>query len=70
MCLQAHFKPVEFIPGAFIGASIFFALGAGVNSETLLPVIIGLLLGSAVGYISEEFAKLINKKLTKAGDVT
>ncbi|WP_420389976.1 DUF1097 domain-containing protein [Marinobacter sp.] len=69
MCFQAHFKPFEFIPGAFIGASTFFALGAGVNGETLWPVVIGLLLGGVFGFISEEFSKLINKKLTKSSQI-
>jgi hypothetical protein len=65
MCFQAHFKPFGFIPGAFIGASTFFALGAGLDGLTLWPAIIGLLLGLLFGYISEEFAKYLNKNLLK-----
>jgi len=65
LCFQAHLKIFAFIPGAFIGTSTFFALGAVVESTTLWPAILGLIIGVLLGYVSEEFAKLINKKLLK-----
>ena len=65
MCFQAHLKPFGFIPGAFIGCSTFFALGAGINGLTLWPAVLGLLAGLLLGYISEQFAILLNKKVLK-----
>jgi hypothetical protein len=65
MCFQAHLKPLGFIPGAFIGASTFFALGAAITGNVLWPAALGLVLGLLFGYISEEFAKLLNKKVLK-----
>ncbi|MCK4552385.1 MAG: DUF1097 domain-containing protein [Tenericutes bacterium] len=65
MCFQANVKWLSFIPGAFIGCSTFFALGATISATTLWPAIIGLLVGLLLGYISEQFAKLIHKKLLK-----
>jgi hypothetical protein len=65
MCFQAHVKALSFIPGAFIGASTFFALGAAINGTVLWPAALGLILGLLFGYISEEFAKLLNKKVLK-----
>jgi len=63
MCFQAHLKLLSFIPGAFIGCSTFFALGAGVNGTTLWPAVIGLLVGLLLGYVSEKFAVLIKNKV-------
>jgi hypothetical protein len=65
MCFQAHLKPFGFIPGAFIGCSTFFAVGATVDGATLWPSIIGLLMGLLLGYVSEEFAKYMNANLLK-----
>ncbi len=65
MCFQAHLKPLSFIPGAFIGASTFFALGAVINGNTIFPAAIGLLLGLAFGYLSEVFAKFLHKNVFK-----
>jgi len=66
MCFQAHFKPFGFIPGAFIGCSTFFALGAAITGATLWPAVLGLIVGLLLGYISEQFAILLNKKVLKA----
>lgn len=56
MCFQAHIKWFSFIPGAFIGCSTFFALGASINGDVLFPTIIGLLLGLILGWVSERLA--------------
>lgn len=56
MCFQAHLKVVGFIPGAFIGCSTFFALGAAITGDVLFPTIIGLVLGLALGWISQKLA--------------
>ncbi len=66
MCFQANIKFLGFIPGAFIGCSTFFALGATINGDVLYPSIIGLLVGLILGYVSEQFALLIKAKVLKA----
>lgn len=63
MCFQAHLKWFGFIPGAFIGCSTFFALGAGINGDVLFPTIIGLLAGLILGYLSEQGALLFKSKV-------
>ena len=66
LCFQAHLKIFSFIPGAFIGCSTFFALGATINGDTIWPAVLGLLAGLILGFISEKFAILINTKFLKA----
>ena len=63
MCFQAHVKWFGFIPGAFIGASTFFALGGAINGDVLFPTVIGLLLGLVLGYVSEQGALLFKSKV-------
>ena len=66
MCFQANIKWLGFIPGAFIGCSTFFALGATINGDVLYPSIIGLLVGLILGYVSEQLALVIKAKVLKA----
>ncbi len=66
MCFQAHIKLLSFIPGAFIGASTFFALGATITGATLFPAAIGLLVGLAFGWLSEVVAVYLNGKFEGA----
>ncbi len=64
MVFQAHLKRLRFVPGTFIGASAFFALGANINGTTLWPTVLGLLLGVFLGLISDVFANYLNAKST------
>ncbi len=64
MVFQAHIKLLKFVPGTFIGASAFFALGASINGTTLWPTVLGLLLGVFLGLISDLFAKYLDAKTT------
>ena len=45
MCLQASYAKLAFIPGAFIGCCITFAMAGNV-----IPIILPLLLGALLGY--------------------
>jgi hypothetical protein len=63
MCLQAHVKPLGFIPGAFIGASTFFALGATISMPVILPTVFGLIMGLSLGWISEVWGGKIAAQL-------
>lgn len=57
MCLQSYWKGLRFIPGAFIGASTFFATNFHF-SGTVAAMILGILFG----YISELGVSLLTRK--------
>ena len=62
MVFQAHVKLLKFVPGTFIGASAFFALGANINGTTLWPAVLGLLMGIFLGLSSDILAKYLDSK--------
>lgn len=57
MCWQAKISLLGFIPGTFIGNACFYASG-----NEAVGTAIGLVCGIALGWISDEAAKLISKK--------
>nr|WP_299069414.1 DUF1097 domain-containing protein [uncultured Allomuricauda sp.] len=63
MCLQAHARPLAFIPGAFIGCSTFFALGATMTLPVILTTVLGLIIGLSLGWISEAWGGKIATRL-------
>ena len=63
MCFQAHAKTLSFIPGAFIGCSTFFALGATISIPVILPTVLGLIIGLTLGWISEVWGRKIAAQL-------
>ena len=63
MCFQAHVKQLGFIPGAFIGASTFFALGAAITTPVILPTVVGLIIGLSLGWLSEVWGGKIATQL-------
>ncbi|MDW5289691.1 DUF1097 domain-containing protein [Formosa sp. PL04] len=63
MCFQAHIKQLGFIPGAFIGCSTFFALGATISLTVILPTVFGLIIGLSLGWISEAWGGKIATQL-------
>lgn len=63
MCLQAHSKALGFIPGAFIGCSTFFALGATITLPVFLTAVFGLIIGLSLGWISEAWGGKIATQL-------
>lgn len=59
MCLQASYSKLAFIPGAFIGCCITFAMGGDIAN--ILPA---LIIGSLLGYsMSELTGVLVTLKL-------
>lgn len=54
MCLQASYAKLAFIPGAFIGCCITFAM-AGDVSHIILPLLAGGLLGYAMTQLTAWF---------------
>lgn len=57
MCLQAYWKELSFIPGAFIGSSTFFATEFHF-SGSLAAIILGILFG----YVSEWGVSLLTRR--------
>ena len=60
MCAQAHIGLLSFVPGAFCGAASYF--GAGAKPEIIIAVVISLILGAVLGYVSDISGKSIAKK--------
>lgn len=60
MCLQASYQKLCFIPGAFIGCCITFAM-AGDIANILPPLIIGGLLGWGMSMLTEQLVALTPK---------
>ncbi|MGB8339050.1 MAG: DUF1097 domain-containing protein [Burkholderiales bacterium] len=60
MCVMAKVDLLSFIPGSFLGAASFFGTGGKLDS-TLVMVLVSLLCGLVLGYISEAGAKAIAK---------
>ncbi|WP_369046770.1 DUF1097 domain-containing protein [Sinomonas sp. P10A9] len=68
MCLQAGWRPLSFIPGAFAGTAAFFGTGLA-----FWPTVLALALGAALGWASavlgERIQRLVDRSaLASAGD--
>ena len=57
MCLQASFQRLSFIPGAFIGCCITFAMAADL-ANILPPLIIGALLGYSMSLLTKQLVDI------------
>lgn len=55
ICVQAHWKVLSFIPGAFLGCASYF----GTNGNWKVTII-SLIVGSVLGYISEVIAVFLS----------
>ncbi len=60
MCWQAQIPLLGFIPGAFIGASAYFA-----TSFNFQATVIALICGAILGYISEQGGLFLQKTFSK-----
>lgn len=60
MCAQAHIGLLSFVPGAFCGAAAYF--GAGAKPEIIVAVVISLIVGAVLAYLSDISGKAIMKK--------
>lgn len=62
MVVQSKIPALSFIPGAFIGAAV--TVGAGGTSDTthLIYLAVSLVIGAALGFISESMAGSLAKK--------
>ena len=63
MCLQASFSKLNFIPGAFIGCCITFAMAADI--ATIMPP---LLIGAVFGYAMSRLTDLMGYYQTSRND--
>ncbi len=60
MCLQASYQKLAFIPGAFIGCCITFAMGGDV-AAILPPLLIGAMLGYSMSVLTGQLISLTKK---------
>src|SRR5437870_13839516 len=60
--MQSKVAILSFIPGAFCGAAVTAASGAGTDIKANLMVAVALVAGAVLGYISEMGAGMIAKK--------
>ena len=60
--LQSKVALLSFIPGAFCGAAITAASGAGTNVTANLMVALAMVVGAVLGYVSEMAGGMLAKK--------
>lgn len=63
MCLQASYQKLAFIPGAFIGCCITFAMGGDI-AAILPPLILGAMLGYSMSLFTAQLISLTQKLQT------
>ncbi|MCL1050801.1 DUF1097 domain-containing protein [Shewanella abyssi] len=63
MCLQASYQKLAFIPGAFIGCCITFAMGGDV-AAILPPLLLGAVLGYSMSLLTTQLISLTQKLQT------
>ncbi|QQX78732.1 DUF1097 domain-containing protein [Shewanella sp. KX20019] len=63
MCLQASYQKLAFIPGAFIGCCITFAMGGDV-AAILPPLLLGAMLGYSMSLLTTQLITLTQKLQT------
>jgi hypothetical protein len=62
LVVQSKVAALSFIPGAFCGAAVTAASGAGTDIKANVMVAVALIVGAALGYVSEMGAGMIAKK--------
>ncbi len=60
MCLQARYQKLAFIPGAFIGCCITFAMGGDI-AAILPPLLLGAMLGYSMSLLTAQLISLTQK---------
>jgi len=60
--MQSKVPALSFIPGGFCGAAVTAASGAGTDIKANLMVAVALIVGAALGYLSEMVGGMIAKK--------
>ncbi|MGS0726394.1 DUF1097 domain-containing protein [Shewanella sp. 0m-11] len=60
MCLQASHQKLAFIPGAFIGCCITFAMGADI-AAIIPPLLLGAVLGYCMSLLTGQLISLTKK---------
>ncbi|WP_144213829.1 DUF1097 domain-containing protein [Shewanella donghaensis] len=60
MCLQASYKKLAFIPGAFIGCCITFAMGADI-AAIIPPLLMGAVLGYSMSLLTAQLISITPK---------
>ncbi|WP_434928793.1 DUF1097 domain-containing protein [Shewanella sp. HL-SH2] len=69
MCLQASHKRLAFIPGAFIGCCITFAMNADI-AAIVPPLVIGAVLGYSMNLLTERLITFTQNRQSITPQVT
>ena len=69
MCLQASYQKLAFIPGAFIGCCITFAMGGDI-AAILPPLLLGAVLGYSMSLFTAQLISLTQKLQTMLAENT
>jgi hypothetical protein len=62
LVVQANWKVLSFIPGAFCGCASAFGFGVGTSLELLIAVLLSLWVGALLGYASDIWGNAMAKK--------
>lgn len=62
MVMQSKLPALSFIPGAFIGAAVTVGSGAASDTTHLIYLAVSLVIGAALGFVSEAMAGSFAKK--------
>jgi hypothetical protein len=62
LCVEAHWTPLSFIPGAFCGCACAFGFGVGTDVQKLIAVILSMWLGAIFAILSDVWGNKIAKK--------
>ncbi len=62
LCVEANWKWLSFIPGAFCGCAVGFGMGVGTNIELLIAGILSMWVGALFAYASDIWGNAMAKK--------
>jgi len=66
LVVQANWKVLSFIPGAFCGCAVAFGFGVGIDIPLLIACILSMMLGAFFGYLSDIWGNAMVKKEPEA----
>ena len=66
LVVQANWKVLSFIPGAFCGCAVAFGWGVGIDILPLIACILSMMIGAFFGYLSDLWGNAMAKKEPEA----
>lgn len=62
MCVEAHWSPLSFIPGAFCGCAAAFGFGVGTDISLAIACLLSMFAGAILGHLSNIWGTAMAKK--------